>query len=371
MEPQKISAEREVVSIRDALDRSAIVAITDRAGTIIHVNDKFCQISKYFREELLGKNHRILNSGYHSREFFVEMWKCISSGQVWEAEIQNRAKDGTFYWVNTTIVPFLDENGKIYQYVSIRYEITQRKIAEERMKIYSGKLERSNQELQDFASIAAHDLQEPLRKILTFGERLKAKADNALAEDSRDYLERMVSAAGRMRTLIDDLLSYSRVHSNAKAFAATDLNEVISGVLSDLEVRIEQTHAEVEIGKMPTVDADPSQMRQVFQNIIGNALKFHKPNIPPVVKVDVVESAGYCRISIRDNGIGFEEKYLDRIFTIFQRLHGKLEYEGTGVGLAVVRRIVERHGGTITASSLPDHGSTFIISLPLRQERSD
>jgi two-component system, LuxR family, sensor kinase FixL len=370
MVPENISAERELTSIREALDRSAIVAITDRAGTIIHVNDKFCQISKYTREELLGQNHRILNSGYHPKEFFIEMWKCISNGKVWEAEIRNRAKDGTFYWVNTTIVPFLDANGKIYQYVSIRYEITQRKIAEEREKIYSSKLLRSNQELQDFASIAAHDLQEPLRKILTFGERLKAKAGTALSDDSRDYLERMMSAAGRMRTLIDDLLSYSRVHSNAKAFAATDLNEVISGVLSDLEVRIEQTHAKVEVSKMPTVDADPSQMRQVFQNVIGNALKFHRPNIPPVVKVNAVESAGICRITISDNGIGFEEKYLDRIFTIFQRLHGKLEYEGTGVGLAVVRRIIERHGGTITATSQPDHGSNFILTLPLRQERT-
>ena len=370
MSGQTISTERELVSIREALDRSAIVAITDRTGTIIHVNDKFCEISGYSREELLGQNHRILNSGHHPREFFIDMWKTISSGKVWENEIRNRAKDGTFYWVHTTIVPFLDEQGKIYQYVSIRFEITQRKVAEERMRIYSAKLERSNQELQDFASIAAHDLQEPLRKILTFGERLKTKAVSQLTDDTRDYLERMMSAAGRMRTLIDDLLSYSRVHSNAKPFSKVDLNEVVSGVLSDLEVRIEQTQAKIQVDPLPAVDADSSQMRQLFQNIISNALKFHKPGVPPEIKVESSESAGRCKITISDNGIGFEEKYLDRIFTIFQRLHGKLEYEGTGVGLAVVRRIVERHGGIITATSSPGQGSTFIVSLPLRQERA-
>lgn len=364
------AATRELQNIRQALDTAAIVAITDRTGKIIHINDKFCEISKYSREELIGRNHRIINSGHHPQEFFAEMWQTISSGHFWEGEIKNRAKDGTFYWVHTTIVPFLDENKVPYEYVSIRFEITQRKIAEEKLKIYASKLESSNRELQDFASIAAHDLQEPLRKILTFGDRLKSKCSQALPEEGRDYIERMHSAASRMRTLIDDLLSYSRVHSTAKPFAPVDLNQVLADVLSDLEIRIDQTKAKIEVDPAPVIEADMSQMRQLFQNVIGNALKFQKPDLAPFIRIRTTINGDTCRISVEDNGIGFDEKYLDRIFSIFQRLHGRLEYEGTGVGLAVVKRIAERHGGSVTAKSKPNEGSTFIIELPLRQGRN-
>lgn len=360
------SSARELNDIRRALDKSAIVAITDRAGNIIHVNDKFCEISKYSRHELLGQNHRVVNSGYHSGEFFVDMWKTISQGNIWEGEIRNRAKDGSFYWVNTTIVPFLADDGKPFQYVAIRYEITQRKEAEEQLRVYADRLERSNQELQDFASIAAHDLQEPLRKILAFGDRLETKFRSQLPEDARDYLDRMLSSAKRMRRLIDDLLTYSRVTTKAKDFVKTDLNLVLQDVLSDLELRIEQSKAKIEVEKLPVLMADPLQMHQLLQNIIGNALKFHREDIPPHVSVRASSERGIASITVEDNGIGFEEKYLDRIFTIFQRLHGRQEYEGTGVGLAVCRRITERHGGTISATSLPGHGSCFTIRLPMQ-----
>ncbi len=359
------TAARDLANVRHALDQSAIVAITDRAGRIIHVNDKFCQISKYPRSELLGQNHRIINSGYHGKDFFVEMWKIISSGKIWEGEIRNRAKDGTYYWVNTTIVPFLDEKGQPDQYVSIRYEITQRKRAEEQLRIYAHRLEQSNRELQDFASIAAHDLQEPLRKIQAFGDRLNTRFAQALGEEGRDFIERMLASAKRMRRLIDDLLTYSRVTTQAKPLEITDLNQVVAEVLSDLELRIEQTGGKVSCDRLPTIDADVSQMRQLFQNLIGNALKFAKPGVSPQVWVTCSSSGGNCVISVRDNGIGFEEKYVDRIFTIFQRLHGKHEYEGTGVGLAVCRRIAERHGGFITAKSTLGEGSEFLVTLPI------
>ena len=364
----RISAARELSNIRQALDQAAIVAITDQAGNITHVNDKFCEISKYSREELLGKNHRIINSGHHSKEFFIEMWKTISSGKYWEAEVCNRAKDGSIYWVNTTIAPFLNERGKPYQYVSIRYEITQRKLAEEQLKIMVGQLERSNRELQDFASVAAHDLQEPLRKIQTFGDRLKNKFSSDQSGEAVDYLNRMLSSAGRMRKLIDDLLTYSRVTSKGNPFQKVDLNQILKDVLSDLEVRIEQCHGKVVVQDLPEIDADPSQMRQLFQNLIANGLKFHRQDLPPVLTIHSEVRGGQFILSITDNGIGFDEKYLDRIFTIFQRLHGRQEYEGTGVGLAVCRRIVERHHGTIVATSKPEQGATFIVTLPLKQQ---
>lgn len=364
--PSLEMATRELSLIRYALDKSAIVAVTDRAGDIIHVNDKFCEISKYSRAELLGKNHRLINSGYHSHDFFVEMWKTIASGQIWEGEIRNRAKDGTYYWVNTTIVPFLDEGGKPFQYVSIRYEITQRKNAEEQLRIYADRLEVSNRELQDFASIAAHDLQEPLRKIMAFGDRLSTRFSKELSDEGRDFLERMLSSAGRMRRLIDDLLTYSRVTTQAKPFEATNLNEILAEVISDLELRIEQVKGKIEVGKLPTLEVDVSQMRQLFQNLIANALKFHRKEIAPLVSIEANLEGDRWVLAFKDNGIGFEEKYLDRIFTIFQRLHGKHEYEGTGVGLAVCRRIVERHGGTITAQSKVGFGTTFLVTLPVK-----
>ena len=354
---------RELYNIRHALDKSAIVAITDQAGIIIHVNEKFCQISKYSKEELLGKNHRIINSGYHSKEFFVELWETISRGNIWEGEIKNIAKDGSYYWVNTTIVPFLDEKGKPFQYIAIRYEITRRKTAEGQLRVYADKLEQSNRELQDFASIAAHDLQEPLRKIQAFGDRLK----NELSVEGLDYLERMLSSAKRMRKLIEDLLTYSQVATQGKPFGPTDLNHIARDVISDLELRVEQAKGKIELELLPTLDADPSQMRRLIQNLVANGLKFHRRDIPPLVRITAKISQGRCILSVSDNGIGFEEKYLDRIFTIFKRLHGRQEYEGTGVGLAVCRRIAERHGGNITAKSIPGEGTTFFVNLPLTQ----
>jgi PAS domain S-box-containing protein len=258
-----------------------------------------------------------------------------------------------------------------------RAEVALRRSEAELIK-FAAKLESSNRELQDFASVASHDLQEPLRKIQAFGDRLKTKHGDALGEGGRDYLGRMQNAAGRMQTLINDLLTFSRVTTKAQPFVSVDLAEVAAGVVSDLEARVERSGGRVEMGEMLTLDADPLQMRQLLQNLIGNALKFHKPEEPPLVRVwceraasggDNKESAGggLCRIHVSDNGIGFDEKYLDRIFTVFQRLHGRHAYEGTGVGLAVCRRIAERHGGSITAESEPGRGSTFIVTLPASQ----
>jgi PAS domain S-box-containing protein len=359
--------------LKSAIDEAAIVAITDQKGTITYVNKKFCAISKYTQEELLGQNHRIINSGYHSKEFFVDMWKTIANGHTWEGEVRNRAKDGTYYWVNTTIVPFMNDQGKPVQYVSVRYEITERKLAEEKLKVYAKKLEVSNQELQDFASVAAHDLQEPLRKILSFADRLQTKAKDELRVETVDYLNRIQSSAQRMRVLINDLLTYSRVTTKAQPFVKVDLNQVLNDVVSDLEVRLEQSGGTVTIDPLPTIDADATQMRQLFQNLISNALKFvpadRKPDVAVTSQLLNGSPLGQpaCQITVTDNGIGFEEKYLDRIFTIFQRLHGRHEYEGTGIGLAVCRKITDRHGGILTATSRVGEGSSFIITLPLKQ----
>lgn len=233
-------------------------------------------------------------------------------------------------------------------------------------------LNRSNRELQDFAFVASHDLQEPLRKIQAFGDRLKSKHGPDLNENARDYLDRMQNAAGRMHTLINDLLGFSRVTTKAQPFVPTDLNSVAREVLNDLEVRVLDNGGHVDVGDLPTIDADPLQMRQLLQNLIGNALKFHRPGVPPIIKVtgDVSANGGSeLKLTVEDNGIGFDEKYLDRIFTPFQRLHGRGEYEGTGIGLAVCRKIVERHGGVLAAKSKPGEGSAFTATLPVKQQK--
>ena len=233
-------------------------------------------------------------------------------------------------------------------------------------------LQRSNRELQDFAFVASHDLQEPLRKIQAFGDRLTTKHGPQLNDEARDYLSRMQGAAGRMYTLINDLLSFSRVTTKAQPFVPTGLNKIVREVLGDLEVRLQETEGRVDVEDLPTIDADGLQMRQLFQNLIGNALKFHRPAVAPVIKIKGEKADPEMFVlTVTDNGIGFDEKYLDRIFTPFQRLHGRNEYDGTGIGLAVCRKIVERHGGTLTARSTPGEGSTFIATLPVKQEKGD
>lgn len=365
-------SDDDFTNLKSAIDESAIVAITDKNGIITYVNEKFCKISKYSPEELIGKTHRVINSSYHSKEFFDDMWTTITSGQNWEGEIRNQAKDGSFYWVHTNIVPFMNSEGRPEKYVSVRYEITERKMAEDKLMLYSKRLEVSNRELQDFASVAAHDLQEPLRKIQSFTDRIKTKSTGELGAESLDYFDRIQNAAHRMQVLINDLLTYSRVTTKAQPFQKIDLNKIVAQVVSDLEVRIEKSKGRVECSKLPIVEGDATQMYQLFQNLIGNALKFHKPDQAPQVKVSASalseNESSFYQIMVEDNGIGFDEKYLDRIFTIFQRLHGRHEYEGTGIGLAVCRKIVDRHGGNLTAQSSPGKGAAFLITLPAKQK---
>ncbi len=248
--------------------------------------------------------------------------------------------------------------------------------SEEKLRQFTAQLEQSNRELQDFAYVASHDLQEPLRKIVVFGERLKEKCGEALAAEPRDYVERMQKAAARMQTLINDLLTFSRLTTKAHPFVSVNLAEVAREVLEDLESRIEQVKGQVEIGELPVIAAEGPQMRQLLQNLIGNALKFRQKDTPPVVKVSarkLINGGGreVCELTVSDNGIGFDEKYLDRIFNVFQRLHSRTEYEGTGMGLAIVRKIAMHHGGNVTAKSQPGHGAMFIVTLPVAHTKDD
>jgi signal transduction histidine kinase len=239
------------------------------------------------------------------------------------------------------------------------------------------KVQEQTRELQEFAYGVSHDLQEPLRKVMAFGDRLREKYAPQLGEDGLDYLNRMQDATKRMSALINDLLALSRISTKAKLPVPVNLNTIVSEVLSDLEVLVEKALGKVEVGALPTIDADPTQMRQLFQNLIGNALKFRKKDVAPLIKVTAepavnpasLEADGrngdpQWQIKVQDNGIGFEEKYQERIFEVFQRLHGRSEYQGSGIGLALCRKIVVRHNGAITAKATPGEGATFLITLP-------
>jgi PAS domain S-box-containing protein len=277
------------------------------------------------------------------------------------------------------------ENARIYQRLQEFNANLESLVAErtaalttstEALRQVNTELQRSNQELQDFAYVASHDLQEPLRKIQAFGNLLEEEYGSALAE-GKTYLHRMRNAASRMQVLINDLLMFSRVTSKALPFSAVDLTVIAHEVIIDLEALVQATRGTFTIDQLPVIEADPLQMRQLLQNLLGNALKFHKPEVPPLVHVsaqlcvDPQTDEEQCLLAVEDNGIGFDEKYLDRIFTVFQRLHGRGQYEGTGIGLAVVRKIVERHGGTITAQSAVGEGARFLVTLPVHQRKKE
>jgi light-regulated signal transduction histidine kinase (bacteriophytochrome) len=228
-------------------------------------------------------------------------------------------------------------------------------------------LSNSNRELESFASVASHDLQEPLRKIQAFGDRLQRQAGTSLDKSAQDSLERMLSAAGRMQGLINDLLSFSRLTTRKEPFVRVRLDAIVTDVLVDLESRLADSGGGVRFESLPEVEADPLQMRQLFQNLIANSLKFRRPEVPPMVTITADVDEQDVTVVVADNGIGFEQEYAERIFGVFQRLHGRSAFGGTGIGLAICRRIVERHHGTIAAEGRPGDGATFRITLPREQ----
>lgn len=354
------------------------IYMLDPQGRILTWNAGAQRIKGYTAEEILGQHF----SRFYPREAIERGWpqhelESAAAAGRFEDEGWRVRKDGSRFWANVIITALRDEAGNLKGFAKVTRDLTERKEAEESLKAFATQLQQSNQQLEQFASVASHDLQEPLRKIQAFGDRLQKHCGEALDDQGREYLARMQKAAARMRTLINDLLAFARLTTKAKPLTGVNLAQVAQEVVSDLEERIRETGGRVEVGNLPTVNADPTQMRQLLLNLISNGLKFHRPGEPPLVKVegkilaapdrpfpDYRRGGPLCEITVQDNGIGFDEKYLDRIFEVFQRLHARGEYEGTGIGLAICRKIVERHGGCITAKSSPGQGATFIVTLP-------
>jgi light-regulated signal transduction histidine kinase (bacteriophytochrome) len=264
--------------------------------------------------------------------------------------------------------------GNVISASTIARDITSQKQIETDLREFTKRLKLSNKALEEFAYIASHDLQEPLRKVQAFGDRLVTRYNNVLDETGQDYLRRMQEAAGRMRNLIHDLLTYSRLSSSDKPFDNVDLNEVIEEIIADFESRLENMGGRIVVGELTCLEADAVQIRQVFQNLISNSLKYNRLDVPLLIEISgqhlSFTSGGLpaYEITVKDNGIGFDNKYRDRIFELFQRLHSHSEYEGTGIGLAICRKIIDRHGGSIDATGKSGEGATFTLILPLKHK---
>jgi two-component system sensor kinase FixL len=321
------------------------------------------------REDFIGKNDHDLFPKEEADFFTSQDQKTMQEGKlvdIPEEPIQTRHQG--IRTLHTKKIPVLDAAGAPRFLLGISEDITEQK-KQENLRVYTKALEASNKDLQDFIFVASHDLQEPLRKIHAFGNFLDQEEAKTLSETGKDYLKRIRDASQRMSTLLSDLLDLTRITTRAKPFSRVDLNVIVQEVLSDLEIRLQETGGKVEMRELPVLDADPAQMRQLFQNLISNALKFHKPGETPLIRIssEVDKTEGICRLQVSDNGIGFDAKYAEKIFNIFQRLHGQGQYPGTGIGLAICRKVAERHGGKIQAQSEEGKGATFTITLPLRQ----
>ena len=371
-------------SYRDLYENANDIIYTmDMEGNFTSANKAAERVFGYTREELLAKNRTDIVVPEHLNIGPSLVRKALGGAEIPNCSVDIIASDGRRVAIEVSLRLLYRDRVPV-GIQGIARDVTERRQAEETLRQFAAMLEKSNRELEGFAYIASHDLQEPLRKIQAFGDRLKSKCGRTLNREGLDYLDRMQAAAKRMQTLVIDLLKLSRVTTRARPFVRVDLTQTVKEVVSDLELQIEQTGGTVKTGYLPTIEADPTQMRQLFQNLIGNALKFHRLSEPPVVRVedDLLcdrdkrtgpdkQSVEFCRIIIEDNGIGVDEKYLDRIFAPFQRLHGRSEFDGTGIGLTVCQKIVERHNGTIVAESKPADGARFVISMPIRQSLPD
>lgn len=494
-EQQLAQTIRELTDYKVALDESSIVAITDQKGTILHANDNFCRISGFTRAELIGQDHRIINSGYHPKSFIRDLWMTIANGFIWRGELKNRAKDGTIYWVDTTIVPFANEAGKPYRYVAIRSDITARKLAEEKLvqseKIYKmiassipgsvicildtklnylliegnlleqigfsrqqllGKhaasalppavyaeaepffrealagnivkrethragvdfitryiplkddnnevfsimtvsidvselksaqrnitelnrgleekiksrteqLKKSNEELEAFSYSVSHDLRAPLRGIIGFSAILQEEYGQQLDKEGQRITQVIIDNTQKMGRLIDDLLEFSRTGKKPIQKTTTDFNKLVPDIVDELSPP-EQRKIKWEIKPLLSADVDASLFRQVWVNLLSNAIKYSRTKETPAITIGCLAEDTQTVYYVRDNGVGFDEAYKHKLFGVFQRLHDEHQFEGTGVGLALVDRIVTRHGGRVWAESKEGEGACFYFSLP-------
>ncbi len=368
--------------LKAALDQHAIVARTDVQGRITFVNDKFCEISGYSREELIGRTHKVVNSGRHPAGFFHELWKTISAGQVWMGEIENRAKDGSHYFVATTIVPELGADGKPAAYLAIRTDVTAQKLAAEKLRLLTQELEAKNRDLETLISAASHDLRSPLVNVQGFsvlvGEQAETVRDllqaaaggtppapetvEAITGEMMEAVRFICAGAEKMDALLKGLLVFSRMGRTAPALQPVNAEELVRGSLAATRFQIEASGASVRLDPLPPCLADSTLLGQAVSNLIDNAIKYRHPERTLEIGISSAVEGGRCVYRFSDNGIGIAPEHRERVFELFHRLDPR-RGEGHGLGLAIVRRAMDRMGGTITVEESPDGGTVFAMSL--------
>lgn len=354
-----------------ALDQHSIVAITDPRGVITMANDKFCEISGYTREEIIGQTHRIINSGTHPKSFFTELWKTITAGQTWHGEICNRAKDGSLYWVDTTIVPFVDSNGKTTQYVSIRTDVSEHKLAESKIMSINDELRSKNAEMEQFAYTVSHDLKSPTVTIRGYVGFLKQDIDREKYDRVDGFVDSIIRATEKMRCTIDDLLELSRIGRVTHDLTTVDLEGLVRLVVTEMSPQCEQIGAVITVDdELPPIHGDRVRIEQVLQNLISNAFKYaHCDERTLRINVSARIEGGMVQLCVADNGPGVEPEFAEKVFGLFERL--KSGPDGTGIGLAIVRRITELHGGRAWVEEAPGGGAAFIATFPCVQSGQD
>lgn len=387
LESRLQKSQSEISDYKHALDESSIVAITDQKGIITHVNENFCKISKYSRQELLGQDHRLINSGYHSKDFIRNLWVTIANGKIWRGELKNKAKDGTYYWVDTTIVPFLNEKGKPYQYLAIRSDITQRKLAEEELLKANEDLEKKvrertlqltealerekelNEMKSRFVSVASHEFRTPLSAILSSTSLIEHYTAPEQAEKRDKHIDRIKSSVKNLTDILNDFLSLEKLEQG-KVEAHTvefDLKEFIEDVIEEMEGMIKKK--EQRVNYVYEGDANANQDKKILRNVLLNLLSNAVKYSPEEKEIHVMAHVknGKAAISIRDEGIGIPIEAQKHLFDTFFRAKNATNIQGTGLGLNIVKRYVELLDGTIDFLSKEDEGSTFTVQFPLKK----
>jgi len=366
-------ALRELSTQKFALDQHAIVAITDAAGTIKYANGKFCAVSKYRKEELIGKNHRILNSGYHPKEFFAEMYRAIHGGNVWQGDIKNKAKDGTFYWVKSTIVPFRNMAGKIERFIAIREDITESKAAEEKIIEAKETAEKANNAKSDFLATMSHEIRTPMNGVIGFANLLM---DSPLTPDQNNYARTIKNSGEALLSIINDILDFSKIEAGKMEIENMpfDLREATEEAVELLSSRAHDRKIDLLLrfdSDVPQgIVADPGRVRQIIVNLVGNAIKFtEKGHVLIDVKREPGREKELIRISVTDTGIGIPEDKQQLLFNKFTQADSSTarKFGGTGLGLAISKLLSELMGGVIGLDSEEGKGSTFWFTLPIPQ----